>query len=67
MARVVGGGSTTGGMVYTRGDQHDYNHWAALGNPGWDYESILYYFRKAEDYVGGHLGEAGEENDRGVI
>lgn len=61
LARVVGGGSSMGGMVYTRGDQRDYDHWADLGNPGWDYGSVLYYFRKAEDYLGGHLGKTGEE------
>ena len=23
--------------------------WAALGNPGWDFESVLPYFKKSED------------------
>ncbi|MPC68029.1 Glucose dehydrogenase [FAD, quinone] [Portunus trituberculatus] len=64
MARVVGGTSTMGGMVYSRGDPRDYDNWETLGNSGWDYDSILYYFRKAEDYLGGHLGETGEENAR---
>lgn len=51
-ARVVGGGSTTNGMVYVRGNRRDYDHWAALGNPGWDYENALYYFKMSEDYRG---------------
>ncbi|XP_050723768.1 glucose dehydrogenase [FAD, quinone]-like [Eriocheir sinensis] len=65
LARVVGGGSSMGGMVYTRGDQRDYDHWADLGNPGWDYGSVLYYFRKAEDYLGGHLGKTEPYHGRG--
>lgn len=51
-ARVLGGGSTTNGMVYVRGNRRDYDHWAALGNTGWDYENVLYYFKMSEDYRG---------------
>ncbi|XP_045134575.1 glucose dehydrogenase [FAD, quinone]-like isoform X2 [Portunus trituberculatus] len=65
MARVVGGTSTMGGMVYSRGDPRDYDNWETLGNSGWDYDSILYYFRKAEDYLGGHLGETETYHGRG--
>ncbi|XP_063873716.1 glucose dehydrogenase [FAD, quinone]-like isoform X4 [Scylla paramamosain] len=65
LARVVGGTSTTGGMVYSRGDPQDYDNWETLGNPGWDYDSILYYFKKAEDYLGGHLGETETYHGRG--
>lgn len=45
-----------------RGDRRDYNQWATLGNPGWDYNSVLYYFRKAEDFLGDHLGSTGEDS-----
>nr|XP_045611165.1 glucose dehydrogenase [FAD, quinone]-like [Procambarus clarkii] len=54
--KVVGGCSTTGGMVYERGSKQDYDHWADLGNTDWDYDSVLYYFKKAEDFLGGDMG-----------
>ena len=36
-----------------RGAAADYDHWAYLGNAGWDYENVLPYFKKSEDYYGG--------------
>ncbi|KAG7175565.1 Glucose dehydrogenase [FAD quinone]-like 17, partial [Homarus americanus] len=48
--RVLGGGSTVNAMYHVRGNRRDFDQWAALGNPGWDYHSVLPYFIKAEDY-----------------
>ena len=39
-------------MVYIRGHAWDYDHWSQLGNAGWSYESVLPYFRRAEDFKG---------------
>lgn len=52
-AKSVGGCTTVNGMIYTRGQRTDYDHWAQLGNRGWDYESVLPYFKKAESWGGG--------------
>ncbi len=46
--KVLGGSSSINAMVYIRGHQEDYNEWASLGNPGWDWQNVLPYFRKAE-------------------
>ncbi|GGX68441.1 choline dehydrogenase [Tateyamaria omphalii] len=51
--KVVGGSGSLNGMLYVRGHATDYDNWAYQGNPGWDYESVLPYFKKSEDFDGG--------------
>jgi choline dehydrogenase len=45
----LGGGSAINGMMFIRGHKWDYDHWAELGAAGWDYASVLPYFRRMED------------------
>ncbi|MEC5161133.1 MULTISPECIES: GMC family oxidoreductase [unclassified Janthinobacterium] len=69
--KTLGGSSSSNAMVYTRGHAHDYDHWAALGNPGWSYADVLPLFKRAEhherggnDYhgVGGPLNVADQRS-----
>lgn len=46
--KVLGGSSAINAMLYVRGQAADYNLWAQRGNPGWSYEDVLPYFKKAE-------------------
>ena len=47
--KTLGGSSSTNAMLYVRGNPHDYDHWAALGNAGWSYQEVLPYFKRAEN------------------
>jgi len=48
--KVLGGCSSINGMIYMRGQARDYDHWGALGNPGWSWAECLPHFLKHEDF-----------------
>lgn len=50
--RTLGGSSSINGLVYNRGQKEDYDDWEAQGNKGWNYESILPYFKRSERWLG---------------
>jgi choline dehydrogenase len=61
-SKVLGGGSSINGMVYTRGDSRDYDQWAQAGARGWSFEEVLPYFKRSERSWRGensHHGQAG--------
>jgi choline dehydrogenase len=47
--RALGGSSAINAMVYARGHRSDFDHWAALGNPGWGYDDLLPLFKRSEN------------------
>ena len=47
--KVLGGSSAINGMIYVRGHRDDYDDWARAGCVGWDYASVLPYFKKSEN------------------
>jgi len=63
--KTLGGSSSINAMLYVRGHRSDYDHWAALGNPGWSYDEVLPYFRKSEHnetYRDDYHGQGGPLN-----
>ena len=47
--RVLGGGSSVNGLVFTRGCPEDYDAWATdFASDGWSFSELLPYFRRAE-------------------
>ncbi|KAK5638308.1 hypothetical protein RI129_012603 [Pyrocoelia pectoralis] len=50
--KVLGGSSSINGMLYIHGHRWDFDSWAADGNTGWDYDSILTYYKRFEDLHG---------------
>ncbi|WP_299599867.1 GMC family oxidoreductase [uncultured Tateyamaria sp.] len=51
--RTLGGSSAINAMLYVRGHQRDYDEWAELGADGWDWDSVLPYFKRSEGNVRG--------------
>jgi len=48
--KVLGGTSSINGMVYVRGNAHDYDEWESHGAVGWNYQNCLPYFKKLENH-----------------
>jgi choline dehydrogenase len=38
------------GMTYIRGDKAQFDAWEQLGNPGWDWDTMLEYYKKVEQF-----------------
>lgn len=53
MGKVLGGSSSTNGMMYMRGAPWDYDGWAAEGNSGWDSDTVYGVFKEMESYTDG--------------
>ncbi|KAK2608096.1 hypothetical protein N8I77_006730 [Diaporthe amygdali] len=49
--KIVGGGTKLNRMVFDRGSKSDFDRWAELGNPGWDYDGLFPYFKKQEIFA----------------
>jgi choline dehydrogenase len=54
--KVLGGSSSINAMIYIRGNPIDYDEWG----PGWTWEEMLPYFKRAED------NERGEDEFHGA-
>ncbi|BCJ56503.1 choline dehydrogenase [Actinoplanes sp. NBRC 14428] len=50
--RILGGSSSLNANVWTRGHRADFDGWAQGGAPGWTYDDVEPYFRRAERRTG---------------
>jgi choline dehydrogenase len=64
--RVLGGGSSINGMIYTRGAPQDFDAWDAGGATGWSYADVLPYFQRAETRVDGNPAFRGKSGPLSV-
>lgn len=48
--RVLGGGSSVNGMIWSRGHRHDYDDWERAGGEAWGWNSMLAAYRAIEDH-----------------
>ncbi len=48
--KVLGGSSTINGMIYIRGNSHDFDRWAQSGLPRWSYENVLKSYMRSENH-----------------
>ena len=62
----LGGGSSINGMLYVRGHQWDYDHWAELGAHGWAFKDVAPYFRRTESNSAGGGDYRGSTGPVGV-
>lgn len=50
--RVVGGGSVVNSMIWIRSSANEYDAWAStLGATGWDWNNLLPFFEKSENFT----------------
>jgi choline dehydrogenase len=50
--KLIGGSSAINGLAYVRGHAYDFDHWRDLGNPGWEWDSVLPIFKRIENFHG---------------
>jgi choline dehydrogenase len=46
--KTLGGSSAMNAQIYVRGHRADFDAWAELAGPGWGYQEVLAYFKRAE-------------------
>lgn len=65
--KVLGGSSSINGLVYIRGNPHDFDRWQEEGASGWSYAQVLPYFRRSETRFDGgdaYRGDSGPLHTR---
>ncbi|KAK1987560.1 GMC oxidoreductase [Colletotrichum cereale] len=59
--KVLGGSSALNLMTYDRASVAEYDSWEALGNPGWNWETMIAAMKKSENFTGINTDTYGSE------
>lgn len=51
--KILGGSSSINGMLFVRGNQKNYDDWAAEGCEGWSFEDVLPAYKRMENWEDG--------------
>ena len=65
--KVLGGSSSLNAMVYIRGHAKDFDRWETEGATGWNYQSVLPYFKRSETYSKGEDAYRGADGPLKII
>ncbi|KAM5350126.1 hypothetical protein ACJ41O_006631 [Fusarium nematophilum] len=67
--KVLGGSSALNLMTYDRAAAAEYDSWEALGNPGWNWETMIRAMMKSENFTGKNTDTYGSAGvgDRGPV
>ena len=49
--KVLGGTSAINLLIWDRGSKPEYDSWGEVGNPGWDWDSMIKAMNKAENFT----------------
>ncbi|VUC32404.1 unnamed protein product [Clonostachys rosea] len=49
--KALGGTTVINGLYYIRGNKAEYDAWERLGNPGWNWDTLLPYFIRSEKFA----------------
>ena len=65
--RLPGGSSSVNGMIFSRGEPAEFDHWRDLGNIGWGYQDLLPYFKRLETTLVGDNRLRGRDGPISVV
>ncbi len=59
--KVLGGSSSINAMLFVRGAPERYDQWSEMGCTGWDFQSVLPYFKRLETAAFGDVAVRGHD------
>lgn len=65
--KMLGGSSSIGCMVYTRGSRYDFDLWESMGCDGWNFANVLPYFIKSEQNSNKNFIQSGFHGTSGEL